>query len=419
MKRPAALLALALLAPLAGCGEGATDDGVVGSVPADARAYLHLDRESDDWESARESLSRLPAIESTVLALLSDQVEVPGSGQAGVALLPGQDAGVVLTPDDPPAPRSLAVTPGYEQLLGGLPSRRLATLYLARSATGFLRSVDRTIASVAAAADVDGDNIHVRAHVRHVGDGGRCNATDGDDLVEIADPDAALYVEVASVGCLLRLLGDEVDGVGTVVRRFARAAQRRGGVSFGDEVLPLLDRHGALIATPGDPAPALTLVLDDVDETKALDVLARLQPALIHLLGAEELGQAATFGAADVAGVTAATARIAPGLELSYAAFDRRLVVSTSLDGIASVKHAEGLPGTDAFDAVLDDRPSALSALVFLDLNQLLTLGEQAGLAEDPRYLTFRDDLQKLRAAGAVVSREDEFTTAELTFQIP
>ena len=61
-----------------------------------------------------------------------------------------------------------------------------------------------------------------------------------------------------------------------------------------------------------------------------------------------------------------------------------------------------------------------VSALVFLDLNQLLTLGEQAGLAEDPRYLAVRDDLQKLRAAGAVVSREEEkFTTAELTFQIP
>jgi hypothetical protein len=159
--------------------------------------------------------------------------------------------------------------------------------------------------------------------------------------------------------------------------------------------------------------------VDGVDEQRALDVLSRLQPAIIHLLRSEELGQAPTFGAAEVEGITAATARIAPGLELSYAAWDDRLVVSTSLDGIASARRAEGLPGTDAFEAVLGDRPSDPSALVFLDLNQLLALGEQAGLAEDPRYLAIRDDLQKLRAAGAVLSREEKFTTAELTFQIP
>ena len=83
------------------------------------------------------------------------------------------------------------------------------------------------------------------------------------------------------------------------------------------------------------------------------------------------------------------------------------------------MRRAKGLSENDGFDDVLGDRPDPLSALVFLDLIQLLTLGEQAGLAEDPRYLAIRDDLQKLRAAGAVLSREGEFTTAELTFQIP
>ena len=138
--------------------------------------------------------------------------------------------------------------------------------------------------------------------------------------------------------------------------------------------------------------------------SRRFDVLSRLAP---------------TFGSADVEGISAATAQLAPGLELSYAAWDRRLVVSTTLEGIAAVRRAKGLPGSEGFDAVLDDRPSDLSAIVFLDLNQLLTLGEQAGLAADPRYLAVRDDLQKLRAAGAVIRREEDFTTAELTFQIP
>jgi hypothetical protein len=412
-------VALALLVPLAACGEESTDDAVVGSVPADARAYLHLDRGSDDWDEAREALGRLPAIESALLALLAGQVEVPGDGQAGVALVTGRRAPVVLTPEDPPAPRSLAVTPEYEELVAGLPGQRLATVYLARGATRFMRSFDRTVASGAAAADVDGDSMRIRARVRHTAAGGACSAPSGSDLVDLADPDAALYIELPSIACALRSLADGFDEVGAALDRFGQAARRQGGVSLEDELLPLLDRRGALIATPGDSAPVITFVLEDVEEEQALDVLARLQPALIELIGAQELGQAPTFGSAEVAGVTAATATLAPGLELSYAAFDGRLVVSTALEGIAAVRRGDGLPGSDGFDAVLGDRPSELSALVFLDLNQLLTLGEQAGLAEDPRYLAVRDDLQKLRAAGAVVSRGEDFTTGELTFQIP
>jgi hypothetical protein len=419
LRPPVALLALAGAVALAGCGEGSTDDAVVGSVPANARAYLHLDRGSEDWDEAAESLGRLPAIEALVRDILSRQVNVPGDGQAGVVLLPGRDKPVVLTPDDPPAQKSLAVTPDYEDLLAGLPSQRLATLYLARPATGFLRSLDPTVTSAAAAADVDGDTMRIRAHVRHEGEPGRCAAIAGDDLVDLADPEAALYVEVPSISCALRALAARSNDVRQVLRHLGRIAHARGGVSLEKEVLPLLDHRGALIATPGDPAPALTLVVDDVDETKALDVLAGLQPALITILGSRELGSAPSFGSADVEGVTAATAQLAPGLELSYAAWDGRLVVSTSLAGIAAVRRAKGLPGTDGFDAVLGDRPDELSALVFLDLNQLLTLGEQAGLAEDPRYLALRDDLQKLRAAGAVLTREGEFTTTELTFQIP
>ena len=91
-------------------------------------------------------------------------------------------------------------------MLAGLPSQRLATLYLARPAAGFLRSIDPTVTSAAAAADVDGDTMRIRAHVRHEGEPGRCAAIAGDDLVDLADPEAALYVEVPSISCALRAL---------------------------------------------------------------------------------------------------------------------------------------------------------------------------------------------------------------------
>ena len=421
MRARAAALALAGLAVAAGCGVSETDDNVVTSVPAEARAYLHLDRQADDWAEARDALARLPALEGMVIPLLEGAVEVPGNGEAGVALLPGRKEPLVLGPDDPEAPRSLADEAEYGELLDGLPEQRLAHLYLGRGAIDFLRSLDSTVTAAAAAADViEDDRMRLRARVLHDGAPGPCGAKDDDSgLVDVADPDAAFYLELSSVSCALEALAARDDGVRAAIRTFGRAAGRRGRVSLEDELLPLLGRRGALIAVPGERAPTLTFILDDVEEEAALDMLARLQPALIHLLGVEELGQAPTFGAADVGGITAITAQLAPGLEVSYAAWDRRLVVSTSLRGIAAVRRGEGLPGSDGFDAVLGSRPDAHSALVFLDLHQLLTLAEQAGLGEDPRYLAVRDDLQKLRAAGAAVSREDQFTTAELTFQIP
>ena len=420
MRRRVALLALAALALPAGCGEGATDDNVVASVPAGAEGYLHLARDADDWEDAREALGRLPAFEAVVLELLAGAVQVPGDGEAGLALLPGADEPVLLAPDDPAESRSLADAPDYRRLLGGLPDQRFVHAYVARGAAGFLRSLDETVASAAVAADVDDDRMRIRAQIRHRGEPGPCGLGSGEpEIVDVADPEAALYVEVPSVACAIGALRERSEGVDDALAGFGRMAERRGGVSLDGELMPFLERRGALIASPGAGTPTLTLVVDGVDEREAIDLLARVQPALIQLLAPRQLGQAPTFGSVDVAGVTAATVRIAPGIELSYAAWDDRLVLSTGVGGIAAMRRGDGLPGTDGFDAVLADARDDAAALVFLDLNQLLTLAEAAGLAQDPRYVAVRDDLQKLRAAGAVLSREEDFTTGELIFQIP
>lgn len=385
-----------------GRDEGPAPDRIVGSVPADALAYVHLDRDTDDWRAAVDALNKLPALQAL---LLGQAPGVPGSGEAGIASLGGGDPVVITKPRD--VRRSLADLPEYADLVGDLPDDRFAHGYVAPGAIPLFRRFDRSLERLAAAASLDGDRLSVAVRARHRGAPGPCvRGRGGDELLSLADPRAALYLEIPSIRCAIRLLAGRIDGAPAVLGRFA-------------ELLPLLDSRGALIASPGERAPVFTLVVDDVDEEQALDVLAGLQPDLIDLLGTEELGQAPAFGAVEVEGITAATAQLAPGLELSYAAWDGRLVVSTSLDGVAAVRRAKGLQGGDRFESVLADRPDSASALVFVDLDQLLALGEQAGLAEDPRYLAVRDDLQKLRAAGAVISREGNLTTAELTFQIP
>jgi len=417
-----AAAAVAALIALAGCGsdDGPRTDDVVDSVPADARAYLHLDRDAEDWQVVRDALDDLPALEGALATLLPRSAEPPAEGEVGLALLPGQEEALAVGPDDPDAPTSLAESDEYTALLDELPDGRFAHAYLAPAAVRALRVPDRTTRSAAGAADVSEDLLRVHAVARHSNAGGGCPvAHSGSDLVDLTDPQAALYVEVASLRCMLESLTGTFPSVDAAFAEFTRAAEARGELSVPDDLLPLLDRPAALSITPGDAAPVLTLVLDGVDEAEALDVLALLQPGLIDLIGARRFGQAPTFGSVDVEGVTVATAQVAPGLELSYAAWDGRLVVSTALDGIAAARRAEGLGGAAGFDAVVGDSSSPLSALLFIDLQQLLTLGEQAGLAQDPRYLAVRDDLHELGAVGVVVSREEEFTTAELTFQIP
>ena len=406
---------------LFGCGEDATEDNVIDSVPADARAYAHLDRESDDWKRASEALGKLPALEGAVLDALEGAVgQVPGDGEAGVALLKGRDRPTVVGLDDPAAEHNLHALDDYQTLVAELPEQRFVHGYLGRAAAKPLRRVDKSIVSAAAGIDLDrrpraaararaararGRPLHrERERRRAVGPGGpEDRDLPGGAVDRMRDPRRR-----------------RAHGWGRRRPRAVRARRTAAGRRLARGRAAAVPRHARrLVATPGERSPAITLILDDVDEAEALDLLARLQPVLIHLLQPQEFGQAPTFGSAEVAGITAATAQLAPGLELSYAAWDDRLVVSTSLQGIRETRRAEGLSGEDAFESVLGDRPSEFSALLFLDLNQLLALGEQAGLAEDPRYLAVRDDLQKLRAAGAVLSREEKFTTAELTFQIP
>lgn len=406
MKKRLALSALvigALVTLLLRSGDTRTpEDRIVQSVPADARAYVHLDRDTDDWRDVSEALAKLPAIETMLLGL----VDVPGNGEAGIALLPNAPDPVVVK-EGRDLKRSLGDVPDYGRLVEGLPEDRFAHAYVTAPVLRMLRSLDDSLRSAAAAASLEGERVSLEVRARHTGEPGPCSeGKGGDELLEAADRRAALYLEVPSIGCALRLLARRIEGAPRVLGRFS-------------ELLPLLESRGALVAAPGEAGPVFTLIVDDVDEEQALDVLAGLQPTLIDLLGTQELGQAPAFGATEVDGVTAATAQLAPGLELSYAVWDERLVVSTALEGVAAVRTAEGLPGGEKFESVLADRPDSASALLFLDLDQLLVLGEQAGLAEDERYLAVRDDLQKLRTAGAVLSREKDFTTAELTFQIP
>ena len=75
-----------------------------------------------------------------------------------------------------------------------------------------------------------------------------------------------------------------------------------------------------------------------------------------------------------------------------------------------------------AFRTTIGDVPDEVESLLFLDLRQLLALGEQTGLTAIPGLGTARDDLARVRAAGLTVAQDPARktdTTAELFLEIP
>jgi uncharacterized protein DUF3352 len=314
----------------------------------------------------------------------------------------------------------------YGRLRDLLPDRRIADAFVTDGGAGTpvastLASLgDFGVSTVAASLSIEG--ARARIAVRGLGSGaaGSCGRRGGGtSLVGGAPNETAALLEVGRLDCALRdLLRSPRSPLGRVVARLARQA-RRSGVSVERDLLPLLSGPGALAVTPTKEAAAATLVAGGVDERRALDVLGRLQPALIRLAGSERRGQAPTFEASDADGAPALTAVLGPDLQPSYAAFDGKLVVSTALEGIAAAHAGGGLGDDEAFRIVLGGLPERPAAVLFLDLDRLLALGERVGLAQAPAYLAVRDDLQKLGAVGLTLSREGKHTNAELLFKIP
>jgi hypothetical protein len=326
---------------------------------------------------------------------------------------------------------SLAHNSTYSDLVDGLPNERVGNGWLSQQwlqnhlagPAAILAGAARVPAIQSAAIGFGDDGKLIRLAFRGRPSGGAagppgCTGEQGQSggLLDKAPAHPALFVGMAGAECVLRdLMASPTSAIGKALNGFAARAQK-SGVNMDRDLLPLLRGDSTLSVTPG---PTITLDAGDVPPQPSLNTLGRLQPALIGMLNPEAGGTAPGFGARTVNGVTAMTASLTPGLQLSYAAFDGDLLVSTALNGIASAAKGQHLDQSKDFKTVLGDRPDSPSALVFVDLEKLLALADQAGLGSNPTYAAVRDDLQKIGAAGAVLSREGNDIDAELRLKNP
>jgi len=207
-----------------------------------------------------------------------------------------------------------------------------------------------------------------------------------------------------------------------LLRTRAQDFSRRTGVNVERDVLPLFRGEVALWLTSSLPSPYLTVIARTNDEARTRTALGKLQAPLVQLFLPQtaQPGQAPTFAERDIGGgVQAFSLDLAPGVQINYAVFDGKLVISTNLEGVRAVKRARGsLTDNGSYDATLGSRPKRVTSLVFLDFSQLLGLGERTGLNASRSYLAARNDLRRIRALGASTSGGGTESTTELRLQI-
>jgi Protein of unknown function (DUF3352) len=326
---------------------------------------------------------------------------------------------------------SLGASRDYRDLTGGLPPERVGNAWLSQEwlsahapgPAALLAGAARAAGLQSAAVGFGDDGKRIRLAVRGraaagLGSAAGCSGAtrNGQDLTSRAPARPAMFMALAGAECAVRnLMASPTSRAGAALRWFAAQA-RKVGVNLDREVLPLLGGESALSVTPG---PAVTLDIGGVPAQQGLGVLGRLQPALVNMLKPESAGATAGFAAQTVHGVTALTADLTPALQLSYAALEGDLLISTSVEGITAVKNGQHLDQSNDFKLVLGDRPKSSTAVLFFDLQKLLALADQAGLGSNPSYAAVRDDLRKIGAAGAVLAREGNNIDAELRLKNP
>jgi hypothetical protein len=273
----------------------------------------------------------------------------------------------------------------------------------------------------AVGASLTAEEQGLRAHVRLAGGAPR-DAAFEPVLLERVPERAAAYLGIRSALRLVRVLGRL--GLERPLERLGEALADEAAIELDRDLLAPLSGEVAIAVTAvaGDPAgtgaPVVTLKARTADTRRTGSALARLQEPIARRLALPGTVQA--FQAEPIGGLNAFTLRVTPELGPSYAVADGAVVISTAPAGLEPPRGT--LAAAPGFESTIGEVPDTADSLVFLDLRALLALGEETGLTAIPGLATVRDDLSRVRAAGAVITQDPAHpsdTTAELFLEIP
>ena len=140
------------------------------------------------------------------------------------------------------------------------------------------------------------------------------------------------------------------------------------GVSL-DQILPLFENEVAFYVRPGSPIPELTLVLEAPNEERALDIVDKLMGRVVTLGDGER-------STSSVDGVSI-TSMSFGGFAVHYGAFEQRVVITSSRNGIRDFR-ADGskLADDQTFGGAVEaaGMPDENSGFVYLNLREGIPL---------------------------------------------
>lgn len=237
----------------------------------------------------------------------------------------------------------------------------------------------------------------------------------------LADEAGARAIGFVGVGELGPTLGDLLGGGGkgagglaASLRSIASRLEKQVGVNPLQDLLPELGGQAALVAEPTDGIPFASLVVEDVNEGEASEALAALQKPLLASL-ARGGGRVPQVQESDQGGVTARSLQLSPTVNLSYAVFEGKLVISTDPAGIAQVRADDDtLAGSEIYDRATDRLPDRVSALVFLNLDELFGQVTRTDLVEDPFFANVSVLFENASSLGLAVNGESDRIRSQL-----
>lgn len=243
-------------------------------------------------------------------------------------------------------------------------------------------------------------------------------------LTRSVPDDAIAYYGVRGVSRLFQQLqavsGGKASALTSTIARLRRQLRPSGVRALVRALRPLDRREAALIVTPPDDSPVISLIVGDTTMSEGGDVLIALQPLLSRVVRSTRGGAAATLVPGSEAGLDTITLRLSPDLSLTYASLGDRIMVSTDPDGVRQVAQAEKtLQGASAFAPGMRDLLREATSVVFLDLHRLSSLIERAGLGATPEYRTIKPELARIGTVSVITQTDRSSQTAQAFIEVP
>ena len=193
-----------------------------------------------------------------------------------------------------------------------------------------------------------------------------------------------------------------------------------GERAVANALAPLDRREAALVVTPPDDAPIVSLIVGDTTQAEGGDVLFALQPLLSRVVSSTRGGQASTLEPGSVGSIDTLTLRLNPDLALTYASLGDRIIISTDPDGVRQIATAkQTLAGSGDFAPGMRDLLKEATSVVFADLHRLSSLVERAGLGTTPEYQVIKPDLARIGTVNLITQNEQSSETAQVFVEVP